>query len=195
MNLHKIGIKFFNAAGKDVPLTDFIPVFHHWIQEKRLDDLLIDVADYSHVPEGPGTMLIAHEGNYAIDETGGRRGFLYYSKQPMLETELVERLVGVCRKNLWACRLLEEGEETRDRVRFNYGELQVFANDRLAAPNTDAAWQAFEPALKAFLDRLYPDTDYDIRRDDSDPRERLSALVSFNHGADKADELLQRLGQ
>lgn len=194
MDLHRIGIKFYSAKGDDVPLTDFIPVFHKWIQEGKLEDVMIDVAEYSHVPAGPGTMLIAYEGNYAVDETGDKRGFLYYSKQPMQETTLAERLAAVCRKNLAACKLLEEAEETRDRINFNYGELQVFSNDRLAAPNTDEAWQIFEPALKSFLDRLYPATEYSIVRGDNDPRERLSAFVVFENGTDKANELLHRLG-
>ena len=43
-DLHKIGIKFYTAGGDDVPLTDFIPVFHRWIQNGSLEGTLVDVA-------------------------------------------------------------------------------------------------------------------------------------------------------
>ena len=74
MDLQKIGMKFFAEDGSTIDLVEFIPIFHRWIQNKALSDLLIDVADYSHVHAGPGILLIAHEGNYAVDETGNRRG-------------------------------------------------------------------------------------------------------------------------
>ena len=193
MNLHKIGIKFFNKGGTDVPLEDFIPVFHHWIQNNSLDDLLIDVADYSHVPAGPGTMLIAHEGNYAVDETGDRRGFLYYSKHEVTGDTLAERLATICRKNLAACKLLEESDEVDDSFQLDYGKIEIFSNDRLNGPNDDQTWAEFEPALKEFLGRLFPDINYEVERDTSDPRERFRLHLTLDSDADKAGDLLDRL--
>lgn len=191
--LHRIGIKFLTKSGDDMPLTDFIPVFHRWIQHKLLDDLLIDVADYSHVPAGPGTMLIAHEGNYAIDETGNRRGLLYYSKQPLAGDTLADRLTVLCRKNLSACKLLEEDEDTKERMGLDYGRIEIFSNDRLHGPNSDETLAGFEAALGEFLSRLYPQADYDIRRMNSDPRERFQVSVSVKSSAGKAADLLARL--
>ena len=71
----KFGIKVI-ATAAEIDLLDFIPVFHRWIQTQALDDLLLDVADYSHVHHGPGILLVAHEGKYAVDETGGEGGGL-----------------------------------------------------------------------------------------------------------------------
>ena len=81
MDLYKFGIKFFAADADGFDLLRLIPVYDRWIQQNALENLLIDVADYSHVPAGPGVMLIAHEGNYALDETGHERGVVYYSKR------------------------------------------------------------------------------------------------------------------
>ena len=50
-----------------VELEEFIPVFHDWIQTQQLAELLIDVADYRHVPHGPGVVLVAHDAHYAMD--------------------------------------------------------------------------------------------------------------------------------
>ena len=68
MDLHKFGIKFFANTGERFDILKLIPVYHRWIQHSALQGLLIDVADYSHVPAGPGVMLIAHEGNYALGD-------------------------------------------------------------------------------------------------------------------------------
>jgi hypothetical protein len=175
MDLHKFGIKFFAEDGDGIDILKLIPIYHRWIQENALEDLLIDVADYSHVPAGPGVMLIAHEGNYALDETGHERGVVYYSKQ-RLGGELPERLAHVARRALKAAELMSEDEELEGALKLPGNRLQFFANDRLLAPNTDAAYVELEPALKSFLDRLYDGAPYTLVRE-TDPRERLSVRV------------------
>lgn len=190
MELHKLGVKVFAENGRDVGLLEFIPVFHRWIQGQVLDDLLIDVADYSHMHAGPGIVLVAHEGNYGFDETGERRGLVYYSKHE-LPGYLHDRLVVVLKKALAACRRLEQEAEFMGRLRFRADELQIFANDRLAAPNTDETFAAFEPVLRALLDKLYPDTVYDLVRE-SDPKERFAVTIRAARPLEPAT-LLNRL--
>ncbi len=175
MDLHKFGIKFFATDAERLDILKLIPIYHRWIQQGALEDLLIDVADYSHVPAGPGVMLIAHEGNYALDETGHERGVVYYSKQK-LTGELAERLAQVARKALKAAELLRGDAELEGALQLPGNDLQFFANDRLAAPNTDAAYAEIQPALKGFLDRLYAGAAYTCARE-ADPKERLSVRV------------------
>ncbi|HEY6458439.1 MAG TPA: hypothetical protein VIY90_24430 [Steroidobacteraceae bacterium] len=175
MDLHKFGIKLFAVSAQGFDTLKLIPMYHRWIQQKALADLLIDVADYSHVPAGPGIMLIAHEGNYALDDTGHERGVLYYSKHT-LPGELSERLVQVARKVLKATQLMTADAELNGELAVPGNRLQFFANDRLVAPNTDAAYAELEPTLKAFLERLYAGAPYTLVRE-SDPKERLSVRV------------------
>ncbi len=189
MNLHKIGIKFFAAEQEPLDLLKLIPVFHQWIQQGSLGDLLLDVADYTHVPEGPGVMLIAHEGNYGYDETAGDRGLLYYSKHP-LDGDETARFATVCRKALEACRLLEDAPQTDGKLTFPGQRVQIFSNDRLAAPNTDEAYAQFEPVARALLDKLFPQG-YELIRE-TDSRERLSVTATAKEPADSAT-LLERL--
>ena len=110
MDLNKFGIKFFAQDAQAFDILKLIPVYHRWIQRNALEDLLIDVADYSHVPSGPGVMLIAHEGNYALDETGHERGVVYYSKQK-LAGDLPERFAHVAQRALQAAELMREDAE------------------------------------------------------------------------------------
>lgn len=188
--IFRVGIKFFAAESAPVGLEEFIPVFHRWLQEQALPDVLIDVADYSHVHAGPGTLLIAHEGNYGYDETGDRRGLIYYTKR-RTDGQLSDRLLRICRNALQACRLIEQAPELKNRITFPCGELTVFCNDRLAAPNTMESYELFIPDLRGLLDRLYPGSEYQIDRE-TDPRKRLTLNIKPSAPAG-VDALLSRL--
>lgn len=190
MDLHKFGIKFFATGAERLDILKLIPMYHRWIQQDVLDDLLIDVADYSHVPAGPGVMLIAHEGNYALDESGHERGVVYYSKQ-RLAGELPERFAQVAGKALKAAQLMSADAELDGALKVPGDRLQFFANDRLVAPNTDAAYSELEPALKSFLDRLYAGARYNLTRE-ADPGERLAVRVQAE-GDMALETLLSRL--
>jgi len=135
-------------------------------------------------------MLIAYEGNYALDETGHERGVLYYSKQK-LAGDLPERLARVAAKALKAAQLMSADTELGGALNVPGNRLQFFANDRLAAPNTDTAYGEIEPALKTFLDRLYGGARYTLTRE-TDPKERLSVRVQAE-GEVSLNTLLARL--
>src|SRR5437660_4592029 len=96
MDLHKINIKLFVESDTFAP-TEFVPIFHRWIQAQSLDGhLLIDVADYAHVPAGPGTLVVAAEANIHMDRGENRLGLLYVRKQPIAgATTLQDTLRGV----------------------------------------------------------------------------------------------------
>ena len=191
MELHKFGIKFFAQGAERLDILKLIPIYHRWIQQSALEDLLIDVADYSHVPSGPGVMLIAHEGNYALDETGHERGVAYYSKHKLSGGDLTERLAQVAHRALKAAELMSADADLEGALKVPGNRLQFFANDRLVAPNTDAAYAELEPAFKAFLERLYAGAPYELERE-TDPKERLSVRVSVA-GAVPLTTLLERL--
>jgi hypothetical protein len=105
--LHRLSLKIFARGPRDgIDPPELVPIFHRWIQTQAVDGLLIDVADYAHLPEGPGAVLIAHEGNYAFDGGRGRPGLQYSRKQP-IEGPHSARLGAICRILLKAARLLE----------------------------------------------------------------------------------------
>ena len=191
MELQKFGIKLFAAEPANTTLAEFIPLFHRWIQNRLVDGLLIDVADYSHVVDGPGILLIGHEGNYAIDDAGGRRGLLYVRKQP-LPNGLSERLARGMEIALTACRELERTPDLAGRLKFRTDEILIFANDRSIAPNTDETWRACEPALSELFSRLLPQARIALERE-PDPKERFAVTMRARSEVDVAT-LLGRLG-
>jgi hypothetical protein len=97
MELQKINVKVFTAEPNNIPLTDFIDIFHNWIQ--ATDGVYLDVADYSHMQAGPGIVLVADDANVSIDETGNRRGLLY-SQKGQLSGSNLEKLNTVLRSAL-----------------------------------------------------------------------------------------------
>src|SRR3989442_6323570 len=76
-----VRVKIFAREPVSIDLGDAIPIFHRWIQDRVCPEMLIDVADYRHVPNGPGVMLIGHEANYSLDNTKDRLGLPYSRKQ------------------------------------------------------------------------------------------------------------------
>src|SRR5258708_1266009 len=75
-----INSKIFTTPETSFDHTEAVKVFHRWIKETVCPELLIDVAEYSHVPAGPGVLLIAHEANYSFDNRENRIGLLYNRK-------------------------------------------------------------------------------------------------------------------
>src|SRR6266851_2898772 len=76
-----VRFKIFAREPAPSEIGDAITIFHRWIQDRVCPEMLIDVADYRHVPNGPGVVLMGHEANYSLDNTKGRLGLLYSRKQ------------------------------------------------------------------------------------------------------------------
>jgi hypothetical protein len=175
MDFHRVGVKFFAADPSAVQLKDFIPIFHGWIQNQNLPGhLLIDIHDYSHMREGPGILLVAHQGNFSIDMSEGRPGLLYYRKAPTASGP-VDHLVTVFRSGLHCRHLLE----TDAGMRFLPGEMLVIANDRLAAPNGEEAFLQLRPVITAAIERVYEKPPRLLTRAHTDPKERLAVRVEL----------------
>lgn len=168
--MQHIQIKLFIEDPAAITLTDAIAVFHRWIQTGAVPGLLIDVADYSHVINGPGVVLIGHETCYSLDAAKGRLGLLYQRKAKLHGTA-IENLRAACEAVRTAAALLEREPEFDGKLRFRQDEMSVTLNDRLLYPNTSATWAAVEPVLQAGLDG------YTLVRNE-DPRERFEVLAT-----------------
>jgi hypothetical protein len=165
MESHKLIVKFFVENPASVEESAFVPVFHSIIQAHALPGhLLIDVADYTHVPDGPGTLLVSHEANIYMDHTvGGRLGLMYQRKQPIPGAESFrDRLAHVFAAGLRAAALLAEHPTFAGRLKFRTGDAVFRVNDRLLAPNTHDTYAQVAPALRAFLADLYRGSDVSI---------------------------------
>jgi len=155
MDSSKLAFKLYFAPQSQVPVEEFVPVFHHWIQQRALaGHQLIDVADYSHVYQGPGTMLISHEANLHIDGEDGRLSLIYVRKAPIAGS-LQDRIRAVLGYTLQAASMLEAAPELAGKLSFRTDEIAFRVNDRLNAPNTTATFDAIKGDLEAVLKKTF----------------------------------------
>ena len=190
--LQHVNVKFPAAAANAgaVDLAPAIPVFHRWIQEQALPGLLIDVADYRHVPEGPGVVLVAHEAIYGLDQGGGRLGLLY-NRRTRLDAAPADALPQAFRAALEACRKLEQEPEFAGTLSFAGGACEVVVNDRALAPNDAATGARLRAALEPLLDRLWGAGSYTVTPL-GEARDRLG-LSARSSAAYTTADLLDRL--
>lgn len=148
----KFQVKLYTSSG-EIVLDKLIPVFHTWIREKKIaDELLIDVADYAHVPQGPGVVLIGHQSDYYLDVADDRPGLLY-SRKRGFEGSFEAGIEDAFRRALGACQLLE-AEPDLD-LAFETGEVLFRVQDRLHAPNEDATYEVYEGPLTEIANAFF----------------------------------------
>ena len=148
MDAIKFQLKLFTEQA-ELKSDKLIPVFHSWIRDKKIgDELLIDVADYAHVADGPGVVLIGHQSDYYMDQADGKLGLLY-SRKRGIDGTLSKRITDTLRRALVAAQALEQ--EPSLELAFKTDKLLLRIQDRLHAPNTEATRQAVEPALDDVL--------------------------------------------
>lgn len=189
---HRIKIKYFVQDPATLDLSAFTPVFHRWIQERKLDGLLLDVADYKHVQNGPGIVLIGHEADYGLDLGGGRPGLVYDRKRGWDETaSLPERVRGVFNGVLTGCQALES-DPALDGLRFRPDEAELTFVDRLRTPNQPEVFDQLSTEISPVLDALYGADTYTIERATEDPRAALALRIQANR-APALPQLLERI--
>jgi hypothetical protein len=170
MDSSKLAFKFFADDSSTLLPEELIPVFHTWIQNQVVPGhQLIDVADYKHVINGPGVMLIAHEGQFGYDLGEGKPGLLYSRMRP-LDGSFESRLSDAAAVALTGCVRLEQA--LPGKIRFRSDRVLFRINDRLAAPNNPATFQGLQPQLHSFFTKLLGgDVQIEYRHDADRPFE------------------------
>lgn len=186
MNIQHVNVKFYLENPEAVNLAEFAGVFNNWIQKQRLAELLIDVADYLHVHNGPGIMLIGHEADYSLDNRAGRLGLLYNRKE-QVDGSNQEKFTQAVHAALNAAQILEK----ENGLKFNGSQAQILINDRLLVPNTTETYSALILDLKSFFDQLYQGAAYTLTHQ-NDPLERFTISVKTETPFD-VDALLKNL--
>lgn len=148
MSIQKFQVKLYVENGGALDLEKVIPTFHTFIREKKVSEMVIDVADYGHVVDGPGIVLIGHASDYYVEQREGRVGLLYSRKRDFVgDTEAA--LASAVKLALQMAALLEA--EAALGVRFGLGEVVVRVNDRLQVSNDDASLDALRATLTSVL--------------------------------------------
>ena len=172
-----------------IQLDPYIGIFHRFIQQSVVDGLLVDVADYAHVPNGPGIVLIGHDVDYGLDLVGGKVG-LFTLRKRYTDVSTADIVRDTLKKALGAMVALEAESEVD--VEFDASAVTLELFDRLASPNDDASFEARRKEIEPVADALYgPGAHAITRAHADDARKALSLHVAGS--ADGAASLLARL--
>jgi hypothetical protein len=190
MDAKRVDVKVFAKDASRVKQDELIPVFHGWIQRGAIaGEMLIDVADYGHVVEGPGVMLIGNEAQYGLDRTKGRTGLLYSQRRARVGG-FEDALRYSVRQALQACALLQREGALGGRLSFSGQEIMVRINDRLRAPNVAATWPAVEAIARKVLAPLLGS---DLTLEPAAPGLELFTFYARSQQPADVDTLLGRL--
>lgn len=161
----------------------WVDVFHRWVAQQSMPELLVDVAELLHVPAGPGVVLVGHQADYALDHTGGHWGLLYRRKA-VLDGTNADRMAQALQSAAHACRLLEA--EFPGELEFSRAEFELIVNDRLLAPNIAETYAAVEPEVAAFLRDFLGLNAFSFTRHDREPRGRFGLTIKSDRPFDLA---------
>lgn len=187
--LHRVCVKIYASEHQiedDAAL--FVPIFHEWIRNCVLDLVMLDVADYAHVPESPGIMLVCHEASFSLDRSDGRFGLLVQRRTP-LEAGAVDVISSTIRLAFEVAARLERDPRVSGKVRFDPSRLRLEANDRLLAPNSDDGYESFGPLVRKAARVAYGGSAPIVERVYNDPRDRLAVDVMLESAADVQEQL------
>ena len=191
LNAQQFFIKFPAKLDNRYDAKELIPVFQRWIQKDALEGVLIDVANYTHVDEGPGVLLIGHEANWSMDFTDGEPGLLYTRKREALG-DVETRLKDAFRLALEACLLLEKEEAIEKPIVFDTRDFVFGINNRLLAPNADETLEDVQEGLVQFFHWLFDGEQVELVRDQR-ARSRFNVRVRVSREI-PVPELLAKLG-
>ncbi len=147
MNPIRLAVKIpaTNASGD---LAGAIPVFHRCMQQALLEGLLIDVADYLHVPNGPGVLLVGHDVDYSLNDEG-----LTTTRKRQGDVSAADQLRDTLRIALGAVRAItDDGTLELD---FDLARFDIIVADRLRSANTADGADAVLAELQPVLDEAF----------------------------------------
>jgi len=174
-NVRRVCAKLY--ADRAVTIKDdvFVALFHEWIQQRTLASVLIDVADYTHVPDGPGVILVGHATTFALDRGDGRFGLLAQRRRPDSDTRTA--IASVVRELLEVATRLEADERLEGSLVFDRAVVRVEVNDRLHTRNTDASFDDLAPIARDVIAEVLGSSAATIERVENDPRDRLALIA------------------
>ncbi len=186
MNAQRISVKLFAAAGTKLSPAESVRLFHRFIQEKLLDEVMVDVADYSHLRGGPGVLLVCHSAHYGLDGDGGFG--LTYARKREREGDFPMRLEDALRMTVRAAQVIEE----KSALRFSGNEWWLRLNDRLLAPNDERTLSSVKPAIDGLCAKVFGNAAPALARE-GDPKKVFGVKISVGESIEVAT-LAKRLG-
>lgn len=169
--LQRIDVKLLLDAPPQPNLDAFLVIFDRWRRRSDHPCDWVDLADYAHMPTGPGILIAGKRDTFAINLNPPGPGLLTSTRRG-LEGTLEERFREALRRasELNAAVLAEPDFPAFLKPRA--GAWEVFLNDRLRFPNSGDSDLRVRSALAVALG-----TDPQLLLRHSDPGGRLGYAV------------------
>ena len=190
MDLQRIHIKILTDAPASLNLSPLVEIFSRWRTDKNHPAGWVDMADYAHVPRGPGIVLAGLRANFSFDMADPAPGILYVARRG-LPGSPAERVAAALKAALELSKRLVAEKEVPPGVHLRTEAFELSFPDRLETPPTLATHQELRPAVEQALNRLFGAGAYELALT-ADSAESLRYSIRA-HQAAPLDALLQRL--
>lgn len=148
----KLTVKLRASAFQAIDSARVLESFHAWIAECALPEILVDAADYRHMIQGPGIVLIGHESNYYFGEQRGQFGLSCFRKRAFAEH--MHPLGDALARALRACELLQQSFCSSPDM-FDTSTLDVSIADRRVTELPAFSMADFSSWVQQYLERVY----------------------------------------
>ena len=149
-DLQRIDVKQLLQSPPHPDLDPFLVIFNRWRQREDDPSDWVDLADYAHMPRGPGILIAGKRSTFSVNLNPPGPGLLT-SVRDGLNGSLEDRFREAFRRaRELNSAVLAEPEFPRE-LRVVDDAWEVFLNDRLRFPNTAEADARVRPALSAAL--------------------------------------------
>ncbi|MCS6798982.1 MAG: hypothetical protein NZ898_10705 [Myxococcota bacterium] len=157
------------------PADRMLEIWHGWIRDRTLPELLVDVVSYEHVHEGPGIVLVGHESDYYLDRVGPHGGLVHFRKRGGPRDGAASRLLDAAAKAFDVALRLRQDSRLPE-LAFDTTRLTVRVPDRLHAPVHAASRGALVEVLQSVAQHLYAGIDMRVEAN-GDERQPLAATL------------------
>ena len=149
-DLQRIDVKLLLDTPPNPNIDVFLVIFDRWRQRKDHPCDWVDLADYAHMPSGPGILIAGKRDRFSIDLNPPGPGLLT-STRAGLEGSLEDRMREAFRRARELNRDVMSEPEFPADFSVSAEGWEIYINDRLAFPDSDASDALVRPALAAAL--------------------------------------------
>jgi hypothetical protein len=191
IDLQRISIKIHSEAPANISLDPFLEIFGRWRADKTHPAEWIDLADYAHVPKGPGIVLIGLKAMFGFDLDDPAPGLLYVTRRG-LSGSSEDRIKTALRSafDLSRCMISEKNYPVAAKLCTDSLELRF--PDRLVSPNDASTDAALPMSIDAVLNATLGAGAYQLKRNENSGSSYGYDIKTAK--ADSLDSLLVRLG-
>lgn len=188
-DLQRIELKMLVDGPAQPDLDWLLAVFDRWRKQDDAPSEWVDLADYAHMPKGPGVMMAGKRENFGVNLIDPGPGVFFTGKKDYAGST-ADRFVEAFRRCLTLAGTLLAEPEYPAALPPKTGDWLVVVNDRLDFPNNAEVDAEIRPGLEAALGRIFGEGAFTLTRDE-DPSHRLGYRLRAA-SAPSIDELAAR---